>query len=214
MMKHRPPWPPSAVDSYAATAVRGTPSMQRESRRRTRWTRTGRAGVTALAGLALASAGGCGEDGGVEGCPQTTEELHPAEVDLYRQLEVCAGRVTGITLHRDDLPRVETDPALAECDNTPTGLCVTTPEGARVAGFYLPDCDTFSVAVREVLFHEMVHPILCGVPDLDCDPGHTSPVWQECQMLKQCPDGRILLAERLCDGTPDCAQGEDELQCP
>ena len=141
-------------------------------------------------------------------------ELRPDEVDLYRQLEVCASRVTGVTLHRDDLPRVETDPTLVDCNKTPTGQCVTTPADQAVAGFYLPECDTFTVAVREVLFHEMLHPILCGGPGLDCDPGHTSAVWLECQMLKQCPDGHIFLAERLCDGTPDCAQGEDEVQCP
>jgi len=160
------------------------------------------------------SVGGCGDDDGKDSCPETTEELSPAEVDLYRQLEVCASRVTGMTLHRDDLPRVEKDPALVACDNTPTGKCVTTAAGQAVAGFYEPNCDTFTVAIREVLFHEMLHPILCGVPGLDCDGGHTSPVWQECQHLKQCPDGRILLAERICDGTPDCAQGEDEMQCP
>jgi hypothetical protein len=187
------------------------------SRRTPRSPRLGRAcaGVALLASLALVSVGGCGEDEAEAGCPEATQELSPAEVDLYRQLEVCASRVTGMTLHRDHPPPVETEPALVECDNTPTGWCVTTPAGQAVAGFYLPDCDTFTVALREVLYHEMLHPILCGDPEfLDCDAGHTSPVWQECQMLKQCPDGRIILAERMCDGTADCANGEDEVQCP
>ena len=189
--------------------------MVRKSRRRTSWPRIGRAcaGVTALASLALVSFGGCGDDD-ENGCPEKTEALSPAEVVLYRELEVCASRVTGMTLHRDTLPRVETDPALVDCGNTPTGKCVKTTAGQAVAGFYRPECDTFSVALREVLFHEMLHPILCDDPALDCDAAHTSPVWQECQMLKQCPDGQVILAERLCDGTPDCAQGEDEQQCP
>jgi hypothetical protein len=160
------------------------------------------------------SIGGCGDDDGEAACPETTEELSPVEVDVYRQLEVCASRVTGVPLHRDELPRVETDPAMVECDNTPTGWCVTTRAAEAVAGFYLPDCDTFTVALRDVLYHEMLHPILCGVPGLDCDPGHISPVWQECQTLLECPDGGLILAERVCDGTLDCAQGADEVDCP
>src|SRR5262245_32281701 len=183
--------------------------MQRKSQRRTTSMRIGRAcaGVTALA---LVSVGGCAE----QSCPETTEELRPVEVDLYRQLEVCASRVTGVPLHRDDLPRVETDPDLVACNHTPSGFCVKTQAGQPVAGFYEPNCDTFTVAMREILYHEMLHPVLCGAPGFDCDPGHTSPAWLKCLQLKQCPEGRIIVAERVCDGTPDCAQGEDELQCP
>ncbi len=179
------------------------------------WGRAGRAFAAAvLAGpAAVASSGGCG-DTTVVGCPEETEELTADEQDLYRQLEVCASRVTGLPLSRRELPRVERDPELVECDKNETGTCVTTPGGSVVTGFYLPECDTFTVVLREVIYHEAVHAILCGVPELDCDPAHTSPVWLECLQLKQCPDGRILVAERVCDGTPDCAEGEDEASCP
>jgi hypothetical protein len=165
-------------------------------------------------GLGVLVGAGCGAEGPVAECPEDTEELTAQEVDLYRQLEVCASRVTGVELYREELPRVEAEPELVACDKNPTGTCVTTPAGQAVTGYYLPDCDTFTVVVREVIYHEAVHAILCGVPGTSCDPGHQSPVWQECQTIKQCPDGRLLLVERVCDGTPDCAQGEDELGCP
>lgn len=156
---------------------------------------------------------GCGEDEEAD-CPSATEELTADEKDLYRQLEGCASRVTGITLHRDDFPRVETDPELVACDLNPEGTCVTTPAGQVVSGFYLPECDTFALGLRLVLLHEMLHPILCDVPGTGCDLAHQSPVWQECQTFGQCPEGKILLAERACDGTPDCPGGADEADCP
>jgi hypothetical protein len=163
-----------------------------------------------LACGAAVVAPGCGDE--AAGCPERTEALTAAEVDVYRQLEVCASRVTGVRLRRDDLPRVESNPTLAPCDG-PGTQCVETAAGQAVAGFYLEGCDTFTVARREVLLHEMLHPVLCGVPDLDCDGGHTSPAWTECQDFKSCPDGRIILDELVCDGTPHCSGGEDELGC-
>jgi hypothetical protein len=169
------------------------------------------AALGSLAAAIAAGAPGCdGDEAG--GCPAATEDLTAAEVDVYRQLEACASRVTGVSLRRDDLPRVESDPTLVECDGVGT-QCVATAAGQAVAGFYLEGCDTFTVARREVLLHEMLHPILCGVPELECDGGHTSPAWIECQDFERCPDGRIILDELVCDGTAHCAQGEDELGC-
>lgn len=160
--------------------------------------------------------GACGDDDGA--CPTETGALTDAEVDVYRQLEVCASRVTGVTLHRDDLPRVELDPETVACSSNNFGRCVTTAAGQAVTGFYLQDCDTCTVVDRLVLLHEMLHRILCEVSDLECDPAHTSPAWVECQQFKGCPtaDGgvsRILLAEKVCDGTEDCDDGADEKGC-
>ena len=188
--------------------------MRRKSGRRSSWGSIRLAGVVLLGSLPLAvTVVGCGDDEET-GCPSATEELTDEEKALYRQLEVCASRVTGVTLHRDDFPRVESDPELVECRLNDSGMCVTTPRGEVVSGFYLPACDTFAVAMRLVLVHEMVHPILCGVPGLDCDMAHQSPVWQECQTFVQCPEGPLILKERLCDGMPDCAGGADEADCP
>ncbi len=169
------------------------------------------------AALALASGLGsgfvaCGDASG--DCPAATEPLSDLYQDVYRQLEICASRVTGEALHRDSLPRVESDPELVACNLHPDQTCVETAAGQTVYGFYLEGCDTFTVALEEVLLHEMLHPILCDVPPGDCDPGHDNPVWRECQSFKGCPEGRIILIERVCDGTPDCAEGEDELGCP
>ena len=105
---------------------------------------------------------------------------------------------------------------------TPTGdgrhdggaFTVQAASSHQYYGFYLQGCDTFTVATPEILLHEMLHPILCDAPPGDCDPAHESPVWTECQTMKGCPDGRILLTERVCDGTPDCSGGEDEMGCP
>jgi hypothetical protein len=167
--------------------------------------------ATALAAALVALAPAC--DGEPQ-CPAETEELSPAEADLYRQLEVCASRVTGVALHRDELPRVERDPERVECSKNPTGTCVTTPAGQPVSGYYLRACDTISAVAPAVLYHELMHPVLCGVPGLDCDPGHQSPAWVACLgSLQQCPDGRLLIGERVCDGTADCAEGEDERGC-
>ena len=153
---------------------------------------------------------GCGDD-----CPSDTEELTADEQALYRQLEVCVSRVTEVTVHRrGPLPRVERNPELVACQQNESGMCVTTPQGEVVSGFYLAECDTFAVAMRLVLLHEMLHPILCDVPGHGCDPDHESPVWQECQTFGQCPEGQILLAEKACDGTPDCPGGADEAYCP
>ncbi len=167
-----------------------------------------------LAALPVAAtlAVGCG--GAELTCPVETEPLSDAEVDVYRQLEVCASRVTGVALHRDDLPRVESDPELVDCARNSLGKCVVTAAGQAVTGFYLEGCDTFTVVDHAVLLHEMLHPILCGVPELDCDGAHASQAWVDCQAFKGCPDGRIILTELVCDGTADCAQGEDEAGCP
>lgn len=165
-----------------------------------------------LAGAVTVALVACGEEDA--GCPETTAALGAAEADLYRQMEVCASRVTGVTLFREELPRVEVDPETVECTNSSTGRCVTTPAGQAVSGYYLEECNTISSVHPSVLYHEMMHPILCDVPDLACDPGHRSPAWVEClSTLKQCPDGRLLLGERVCDGTADCSGGEDELGC-
>lgn len=167
----------------------------------------------ALAVLAVVGAvsPGCGDDAGE--CAEETEELTPAEVDVYRQLEVCASRVTGTTLRRADPPRVESHPELVQCDQTAATDCVATPAGEPVAGYYLEGCDTFTVGNRAVLLHEMLHPILCEAPGVGCDGGHQNAAWTECQQFKGCPDGRIILVELVCNGTPDCAEGEDELGC-
>jgi len=163
-----------------------------------------------IGGGAALLVGACGDDGG---CPEETAALSAAEVDLYRQMEVCASRVTGVELFREELPRVEVDPEMVECASSSTGRCVTTPAGQEVSGYYLEECNTISSVDPSVLYHEMMHPILCDVPDLACDPGHDSPVWATCLRIKQCPDGRFLLEERVCDGTEDCSGGEDELGC-
>lgn len=169
--------------------------------------------AVATAALVLAAfAPACGDDAAGD-CPEKTEPLSDAEIDVYRQLEVCASRVNDLTLHRDVPPEVESDPELVQCDDTAATNCVATAAGEPVAGFYLQGCDTFTVGDRAVLLHEMLHPILCGVPDLECDPAHSNPAWTECQQFKGCPDGRIILVELVCDGTPDCARGEDELGC-
>jgi hypothetical protein len=170
--------------------------------------RLGAAGLL-LVGGGAALVPGCGSDGG---CPEATEELSSVEVDLYRQLEVCASRVTGVELHRDDLPRLASDPELVECSQG-SGRCVETPAGEAVLGFYLEACDTFTVADPSALYHEMVHAILCDLPEGDCDPSHASPVWQQCQTIKGCPEGRLILEEKVCDGTDDCEGGADEAGC-
>ena len=71
---------------------------------------------------------GCGDDE-ASACPEQTEALTASEVDVYRQLEVCASRVTGVELHRDELPRVERDPTLVACDDVPGAQCVATAAG-------------------------------------------------------------------------------------
>lgn len=164
-----------------------------------------------ILGIAVAF-GACGDDAG--SCPEQTEPLSSTYEDVYRQLEVCASRVTGRSLRRDSLPRVASSPELVACDVHPDQQCVKTAAGQTVLGFYLEGCDTFTVAREDILLHEMLHPILCDVPPGDCDPDHQSPVWLQCQSMKGCPDGRILLEERVCDGTPDCGGGEDEVGCP
>jgi len=179
--------------------------------------RASRAAPTALHTAVLVGALGatllsaCGDDAGQ--CPDQTEPLSAAEVDISRQLEVCASRVTGTTLRRDDLPQVESRPTLVQCDQTAATNCVATPAGEPVAGYYLEGCDTFTVGSRAVLLHEMLHPVLCDAPDVGCDGGHRNAAWTECQQFKGCPDGGIILIELVCNGTPDCAQGEDELGC-
>lgn len=165
-----------------------------------------------LAGALPLGLGACGDEAST-GCPTETEELSAVDVDLFRQLEVCASRVHGVTIRRPRPPRVEVDPELVECASSSTGTCVTTPAGQAVSGYYLRECDTITAVDPAVVYHEMIHPILCDVPDLECDPGHRSPVWIECTQIKACPEGRLILEERVCDGTSDCAGGEDEAGC-
>jgi hypothetical protein len=135
-------------------------------------------------------------------------------LDVYRQLEICASRVTGVELHRDEPPGVDADPDHVACQLNPDQTCVETAAGEVVHGYYLQGCDAFFIGTSDVLLHEMLHPILCDAPPGDCDPAHQSPVWTECQSFVGCPEGRIILEERLCDGVADCAAGEDELDCP
>lgn len=170
-----------------------------------------RATVAALALIVVA----CGSSEAEVECPEETRPLNDAELDYYRQLEVCAGRVEGVEIHRPDadLPRIETDPELVECDKNQTGTCVVTPAGQSVTGFYLPDCDTIAMVLPEVIYHEALHSVLTDVPGLEGDANHTSATWTECLQLKGCPDGRVILDERVCDGTADCSGGEDELGC-
>ena len=189
--------------------MRGTLDLRRStSRRRVR-------GVAAVVSVSVVVALAASCDGASPSCPSKTVALTDDEVAFYRQLEVCASRVTGVELHRDVLPRVESDPETVDCSNNNFGRCVTTAAGEEVTGFYLQQCDTFTVVDPLVLLHEMLHPVLCGVPDLDCDPGHTSPAWTECQPHKGCTaEGPYLLDERICDGTADCPEGQDEKGCP
>jgi len=177
--------------------------------------------LAALLGL-LGAAMGCeGEasstsDGGSSTypCPSRTEPLSPDDERLFRQIEDCASEIHGISLRRDELPRVELDPERVPCDQSPSGECVLMPDGTPVVGYHRRDCNTITAVMPSAIAHESLHAILCDVPSRSCDGDHESPAWGQCLVFFQCQDGTRILNQLRCDGIPHCALGEDESSCP